>query len=64
MADRLHEHGSRNKVSMMFRKGSREERKYILGLTAKGVCTVWFLRNFLASVCFGETKRRFRPDVE
>jgi hypothetical protein len=29
MATRLHERGSRNKVSMNFEKGSREEREYI-----------------------------------
>ena len=35
MADRLREHGSRNKVSMVLEKGSRGKREYIPKLTPR-----------------------------
>jgi hypothetical protein len=48
MAGRLHEHGSRNKVSMIFERGSRGNRKYIPETDAKKICTVCFNSNVLA----------------
>lgn len=55
MATRLHERGSRNKVSIIFEKGSREERKYIPKCAPREFALFVFLAVQAAAPCHKQT---------